>query len=188
MPIPVGGGGLGSHPTPVTWYENRRSTQHAQNRSSGRPSSLLEISYFSGELQYVIFYNIILGLGKTTNSQDRFPVIRFWFKADLVVWLHEHWLFSSLNRSEAWIFLGVAVDPVGGWRHSRKLYTPALSEKLEYLFFSPQTFQCYFMNIHNKYFGQKYSPLYVLMSFQNCFGFFRTSIFRDIWRNIPRFI
>jgi hypothetical protein len=25
-----------------------------------------------------------------------------------------------------------------------------LSEKLEYLFFSPRIFQCYFMNIHNK--------------------------------------
>ncbi len=29
-----------------------------------------------------------------------------------------------------------------------------LSEKLEYLFFSPRTFQCYFMNIYNKYFGK----------------------------------
>jgi hypothetical protein len=36
--------------------------------------------------------------------------------------------------------------------------------------------------------SEKYSPLYVLMYLQNCFGFFRTSIFRDIWRNIPRFI
>ncbi len=36
-----------------------------------------------------------------------------------------------------------------------------LSEKPEYLFFSPQTFQCYFMNIHNKYFGKIFSALCV---------------------------
>jgi hypothetical protein len=36
-----------------------------------------------------------------------------------------------------------------------------LSEKLEYLFFSPRTFQCYFMNIHNKYFGKIFSALCV---------------------------
>ncbi len=36
--------------------------------------------------------------------------------------------------------------------------------------------------------SEKYSPLHVLMSFQNYFGFFRTSTFRDIWRKIPRFI
>jgi hypothetical protein len=28
--------------------------------------------------------------------------------------------------------------------------------------------------------SEKYSPLYVLMSFQNYFGFFQTSTFRDI--------
>jgi hypothetical protein len=39
-------------------------------------SSLPEISYFTGELQYVIVYNIILCLGKTSNSQDRLPAIQ----------------------------------------------------------------------------------------------------------------
>ncbi len=42
--------------------------------------------------------------------------------------------------------------------------------------------------IHITNISKKYSPLYVLMSFQNYFGFFRTSTFRDIWRKIPRFI
>ncbi len=36
-----------------------------------------------------------------------------------------------------------------------------LSEKLEYLFFSPRTCQCYFMNINNKYFGKIFSALCV---------------------------
>ncbi len=44
--------------------------------SSGRTGALIEILCFTGELQYVIFYNIILGLGKTTNSQDQFPEIQ----------------------------------------------------------------------------------------------------------------
>jgi hypothetical protein len=65
VPIPVGGGGLGSHPTPVRWYKNGRSTQHS------RPGPLLEISYFYRQIcSSATFYNIILGLGKTTNSQD----------------------------------------------------------------------------------------------------------------------
>ncbi len=65
-------GGLGSHPTPVTWYETDGQC-NTRDGSSGWPSALLEISYFTGELQYVIFHDNILGLGKTTNSQDRFP-------------------------------------------------------------------------------------------------------------------
>ncbi len=47
---------------------------------SGLPGALLQISHFTANLQYTVFYNIILGLGKTTNSQDRFPVIRISFK------------------------------------------------------------------------------------------------------------
>jgi hypothetical protein len=43
--------------------------------SSGQSGALLEISYVKRELQYVLFYNIILGLGMTTNSQYRFPAI-----------------------------------------------------------------------------------------------------------------
>jgi hypothetical protein len=42
---------------------------------SGRPGALLQISYFTTNLQYTIFYNIILGLGKTTRNQDRFSLI-----------------------------------------------------------------------------------------------------------------
>ncbi len=45
-----GGGGLGSHPTPVTGYGNRRSRK-THNGSPGWPSALLEISYFTDELQ-----------------------------------------------------------------------------------------------------------------------------------------
>jgi hypothetical protein len=48
---------------------------NTRNRSPGRPGALLEISYFTGELQYVIF-DIVYGLGKTTNSHDRFPVVQ----------------------------------------------------------------------------------------------------------------
>jgi hypothetical protein len=39
--------------------------------SSDRPDALLEISYYTDKLQYIIFNNIILGLGKKRNSQDR---------------------------------------------------------------------------------------------------------------------
>jgi hypothetical protein len=49
-----------------------------------------------------------------------------------------------------------------------------LSEKLEYLFFSPRTFQCYFMNIHNKYFGKIFSALCV-------------DVFTELFRIFPNF-
>ncbi len=70
MPIPaVGGLVLIQHQS----HDTETASQHnTHDGSSGRPSALLEFPYFTGELQYIIFYNIILGLGKTTNSQDRF--------------------------------------------------------------------------------------------------------------------
>jgi hypothetical protein len=43
--------------------------------SSGKPVALLKISYFTEEFAICNIYNIILDLGKTTNSQDRFPAI-----------------------------------------------------------------------------------------------------------------
>jgi hypothetical protein len=49
-----------------------------------------------------------------------------------------------------------------------------LSEKLEYLFFSPRTCQCYFMNIHNKYFGKIFSALSV-------------DVFPELFRIFPNF-
>jgi hypothetical protein len=49
-----------------------------------------------------------------------------------------------------------------------------LSEKLEYLFFSPRTFQCYFMNIHNKYLGKIFSALCV-------------DVFTELFRIFPNF-
>jgi hypothetical protein len=49
-----------------------------------------------------------------------------------------------------------------------------LSEKLEYLFFSPRTFQCYFMNIPNKYFGKIFSALCV-------------DVFPELFRIFPNF-
>ncbi len=51
---------------------------------------------------------------------------------------------------------------------------PTLSEKLEYLFFSPRIFQCYFMNIHNKYFGEIFSALCV-------------DVFPELFRIFPNF-
>jgi hypothetical protein len=70
LPIPRGAG-LGSLPTPVTGYGNGQSHNN-HNGTSGQPNVLLEISYFTGELQYVIFYNIILGLGR--------QLIAIWFQ------------------------------------------------------------------------------------------------------------
>jgi hypothetical protein len=49
---------------------------HIHDRSSGRPGTLLQISCFTADLQYTKFYNIILGLGKTTKSRDRLPAIQ----------------------------------------------------------------------------------------------------------------
>jgi hypothetical protein len=49
-----------------------------------------------------------------------------------------------------------------------------LSEKLEYLFFSPRIFQCYFMNIHNKYIGKIFSALCV-------------DVFPELFRIFPNF-
>jgi hypothetical protein len=67
-----------------------------------------------------------------------------------------------------------------GWFHhifySRYMESAptTLSEKLEYLFFSPWTFQCYFMNIHNKYFGKIFSALCV-------------DVFTELFRIFPNF-
>ncbi len=63
VPIPVGGGGLvlTQHQSKVTEADGQCNTC---NGSSGRPGTVLETLHFTGELQYVIFYNIILGLGK----------------------------------------------------------------------------------------------------------------------------
>jgi hypothetical protein len=57
---------------------------------------------------------------------------------------------------------------------TRKADWTTLSEKLEYLFFSPRTFQCYFMNIHNKYFGKIFSALCV-------------DVFTELFRISPNF-
>jgi hypothetical protein len=53
------------------------SQRNTCDGSSGQPGTLLQISYFTANMQYTIFYNIILGLGKMTNCQDRFPAIQF---------------------------------------------------------------------------------------------------------------
>jgi hypothetical protein len=61
--LPAGGGSV------LIQHQSRdRETDgqcNTRNESSGKK-----------KLQYVIFYNIILGLGKTTNSQDRFPALQ----------------------------------------------------------------------------------------------------------------
>ncbi len=68
VPVPAKGGLV------PTQHESREKETEGQcnthDGSSGRPGALLEISYFRGKLQYEIFYNIILGLGKMMNSQD----------------------------------------------------------------------------------------------------------------------
>jgi hypothetical protein len=70
----LGAGGLGSYLTPVTWYRNRWSMQHLWWVIT--PTWRIARNFiFYRELQYVMFYNIILGLGKTTDNQDRFLVI-----------------------------------------------------------------------------------------------------------------
>jgi hypothetical protein len=72
------GGGEGSVLTQHQSRDTEMDGQHETcNESSGRPSTLQQISYFTATLQYTIFYNIILGLGKTPKSQDRFPVMQY---------------------------------------------------------------------------------------------------------------
>jgi hypothetical protein len=65
------GGGL-----VLTQHQPRDSETDGQrntpNGSSGQPGALLEISYFTGKCSTQYFTTIILGLGKTTNSKDRF--------------------------------------------------------------------------------------------------------------------
>jgi hypothetical protein len=68
--------GGGSVLTQQQSHDMETDIQHnTRDGSSGRPSTLLQISYFIAKLQYTIFYNIILELGKTTDSQNRFPAI-----------------------------------------------------------------------------------------------------------------
>ncbi len=46
--------------------------------SSGRSGALLQISYFKDQLAVNnILLSYFLGLGETTNSQDRFPAIQY---------------------------------------------------------------------------------------------------------------
>ncbi len=72
-----------SHKTETDGHRNTR------DGSPGWPGALLEISNLTGEVQYVIFYNLTLGLGKTTNSQDRFLVIQHWAsKIELILGLN----------------------------------------------------------------------------------------------------
>jgi hypothetical protein len=52
------------------------SQRNTHDGSSGRPGTLPEISYFANNCSTPHFTIIILGLGKTTNSQDRFPAIQ----------------------------------------------------------------------------------------------------------------
>jgi hypothetical protein len=74
VPIPPGGGWV------LTQQQSHDSETVGQRNthdgSSGWPRGLLEITFFTGKLQYVIFYNIILGLGKMTNYLAWFPAIQ----------------------------------------------------------------------------------------------------------------
>jgi hypothetical protein len=71
--IPVWG--LGSHLTPVKWYGNRWLMQNLQWII--RPTQRTAQNFiFTGELVYIIFYSIVLALGKMTNSQDWFPAMQ----------------------------------------------------------------------------------------------------------------
>ncbi len=83
-------GGWGGGGSVLTQHQSRDMEMDSQRNSrdgpSVLPSALLEISYFTGELQYVIFFNIISGLGKTMNSQDQFPAIHFPLLAGGVNW------------------------------------------------------------------------------------------------------
>ncbi len=71
-----GGGGQGAQFSPNISQSCDKETDGQHNTcggSSGRPSALLQSSYFTANQQNRIYYNIILGLGKMMNSQDRFP-------------------------------------------------------------------------------------------------------------------
>jgi hypothetical protein len=69
-----GGSVLTQHQSRDT--ETGYGQHNTHDGSSGRPSALLEISCFTRECSTPNFTIIILGLGKTTNSQDRFPTIQ----------------------------------------------------------------------------------------------------------------
>jgi hypothetical protein len=71
--VPGGWGSVLTQHHPLDTETDGQCNTH--NRSLGPPGALLQISYFTANLQYTIFYNIILGLGKAKNSQDRFLVI-----------------------------------------------------------------------------------------------------------------
>jgi hypothetical protein len=73
MPIPPGGSVLTLHQSHDTETDGQCITR---DWSWGWHSPLLEISYFTAKLQYVIFKNIILSLGKMRNSQDWCPAIQ----------------------------------------------------------------------------------------------------------------
>jgi hypothetical protein len=75
LPILRGGGSvLTQHQSRDKETDGQHDTRHG---SSGRPSALLKMSCFSSSCSTPkICTMIILGLGKTTNSQDWFPAIQ----------------------------------------------------------------------------------------------------------------
>jgi hypothetical protein len=50
-----------------------------------------------GHLQFTIFYNNILGLGKTTKSQDQFLAIQ----GGMADWLHVDWTDEQSSRAHS---------------------------------------------------------------------------------------
>jgi hypothetical protein len=77
-PVPISEGGEGEaqfsyNTSHVIWKQMVNATLAMALQVNLAPC--YKFHFLQTYLQYRIFYNIILGLGKMTNSQDRFPAI-----------------------------------------------------------------------------------------------------------------
>ncbi len=83
MPIPVGGGG-GSVLTQHQSHDMKMDSQAVNATlvmgNQANPAHCYQFHILLMNLQYPIFYNIILGLGKITYSQDQSPGDTIWKK------------------------------------------------------------------------------------------------------------
>jgi hypothetical protein len=100
------GGGLGFSPnTSHMIWKWRVNTTFAISHQAD-PARCYKFHILQTNLQYTIFYNIILWLGKTTNRQDQFPMIHstMWRNC---VFILEHMVWVHANTGNALVALGI---------------------------------------------------------------------------------
>ncbi len=105
VPLPSGRGGGARFLTQHQSHDTEMEGQH-NIRDQADPARCYKFHILQTNLQYTIFYNIILWLGKTTNFQDQFPTIHstMWRNC---VFILEHMVWVHANTGNALVALGI---------------------------------------------------------------------------------